>query len=162
MADARSTFIKAAAPGARKGALEFGVPASVTLAQAALESGFGAFHLGAANNYFGIKAFARGGRVDVGPIANGFVVKPTHEVVNGRTITVQARFRSYASLADSMRDHGRFLKTNPRYAPCFAHQRDPNRFARELQRAGYATDPHYADKLIGLMRSFDLYQFDAP
>src|SRR5688500_13296257 len=159
MPDPRHAFITAAAGGARKGAREFGVPASVTLAQACLESGFGRFHIGSANNYFGIKAFPRGGRVDVGRIANGFVIVPTREVVNGRTITVNARFRRYGSMADSMRDHGQFLRVNPRYKPAFAHSGDPDEFARALQRAGYATDPQYASKLISLMRTFDLYRF---
>ena len=102
MADPHSTFVKTAAPGAQSGAKEFGVPASVTLAQAILESGWGEFHLGPANNYFGIKAFAHGGRVDVGPIASGFVIKQTREHVGSRDVVVSARFRSYRSLADSI------------------------------------------------------------
>ncbi len=125
-----------------------------------LESGWGKFHLGQANNYFGIKAFARAGRVEVGPIAAGFVVRQTHEVVGGRDVVVSARFRSYRSLADSMRDHGHFLRANSRYAPAFAFSRDPNGFARAIAKAGYATDPAYADKLIGIMRANDLYRFD--
>ena len=160
MADPRNSFVTKAAPGAQAGFAEFGVPASVTLAQAVLESGWGRFHLGAANNYFGIKAFARGGRVDVGPIASGFVVRQTHEVVGGRDVVVSARFRSYRSLGDSMRDHGQFLRANSRYAPAFAFSRDPNGFAHAIAKAGYATDPAYADKLIGIMRSNDLYRFD--
>jgi hypothetical protein len=136
------------------------VPASVTLAQAVLESGWGKFHLGPANNYFGIKAFARGRRVDVGPIASGFVIRQTHEVVGGRDVVVSARFRAYRSLGDSMRDHGNFLRANSRYAPAFAFSRDPNGFARAIAKAGYATDPAYADKLIGIMRANDLYRFD--
>ena len=160
MADPRSAFLKTAATGAQAGAREFGVPASVTLAQAVLESGWGEFHLGPANNYFGIKAFAHGDRVDVGPIASGFVVRQTHEVVGGRDVVVSARFRSYRSLGDSMRDHGNFLRANSRYAPAFAFSRDPNGFARAIAKAGYATDPAYADKLIGIMRANDLYRFD--
>src|SRR3954462_1954783 len=160
MADPRASFLKTAATGAQAGAREFGVPASVTLAQAVLESGWGKFHLGPANNYFGIKAFARGGRVDVGPIAAGFVVRQTHEVVGGRDVVVSARFRSYRSLGDSMRDHGQFLRANSRYAPAFAFSPDPNGFARAIAKAGYATDPAYADKLIGIMRANDLYRFD--
>jgi hypothetical protein len=160
MADPRTAFLKTAAAGAQTGAREFGVPASVTLAQAVLESGWGKFHLGPANNYFGIKAFAHGNRVDVGPIASGFVVRQTHEVVGGRDVVVSARFRSYRSLGDSMRDHGSFLRANSRYAPAFAFSRDPNGFARAIAKAGYATDPAYADKLIGIMRANDLYRFD--
>src|SRR3954468_10807820 len=160
MADPRTAFLKTAATGAQAGAREFGVPASVTLAQAVLESGWGKFHLGPANNYFGIKAFVRGGRVDVGPIAAGFVIRQTHEVVGGRDVVVSARFRSYRSLGDSMRDHGQFLRANSRYAPAFAFSRDPNGFAHAIAKAGYATDPAYADKLIAIMRANDLYRFD--
>lgn len=160
MADPRNSFVTKASAGAQAGFAEFGVPASVTLAQAVLESGWGKFHLGPANNYFGIKAFERGGRVDLGPIASGFVVRQTHEVLGGRDVVVSARFRSYRSLGDSMRDHGHFLRANSRYAPAFAFSRDPNGFARAIAKAGYATDPAYADKLIGIMRANDLYRFD--
>src|SRR3954466_1743567 len=160
MADPRAAFLKTAATGAQAGAREFGGPASVTLAQAVLESGWGKFHIGPANNYFGIKAFVRDRRVDVGPIAAGFVIRQTHEVVGGRDVVVSARFRSYRSLGDSMRDHGQFLRANSRYAPAFAFSRDPNRFAHAIAKAGYATDPAYADKLIAIMRANDLYRFD--
>jgi flagellum-specific peptidoglycan hydrolase FlgJ len=153
MADPRTTFLKTAAPGAQAGAAEFGVPASVTLAHAVLESGWGKFHLGPANNYFGIKAFVRAGRVDVGPIASGFVVKQTHEVVGGRDIVMNARFRAYRSLGDSMRDHGHFLRANSRYAPAFAFSRDPNGFARAIAKAGYATDPGRRAHLAARSRS---------
>ena len=85
----RRSFIGRAGPGARRGFKEFGVPASVTIAQAILESGWGTAHLGNANNYFGIKAQRSGGRVMVGSIAIGFVERQTHEVYGG-TITVTA------------------------------------------------------------------------
>jgi tellurite resistance protein len=160
MASAQLDFIRRAAPGAQRGFRDFGVPASVTIAQAILESGWGKAHIGSANNYFGIKAHMVGGRVEKGPIATGFVVRPTKEVAGGRVVTVNARFRSYASMADSMRDHGHFLRHNPRYKPAFAFKHEPNEFARALQRAGYATDPQYAAKLIDLMRTWDLYRFD--
>jgi tellurite resistance protein len=160
MASAQLDFIRRAAPGAQRGYKDFGVPASVTIAQAILESGWGKSHIGSANNYFGIKAHMIGGRVEKGPIATGFVVRPTKEVVGGKVVTVNARFRAYASMAASMRDHGHFLRHNSRYEPAFAFKHEPNEFARALQRAGYATDPQYAAKLIDLMRTWDLYRFD--
>ena len=104
---AQAAFVSQAARVARAVEDEFGVPAAVTLAQAALESDWGRAHMGEANNYFGIKAYDRGGVPQIGPIAKGFVTLPTREVVNGRTITVNARFRSYASMADSFRVGGR-------------------------------------------------------
>jgi hypothetical protein len=155
----QEAFIARAARAARATAKEYGVPGAVTLAQAALESDWGRAHMGEANNYFGIKAYDKGGVPQIGPIAKGFVTLPTREVVNGRSITVNARFRSYASMADSFRDHANFLKVNSRYAPAFAHSDDPDAFARAIAKAGYATDPAYADKLIALMRQYKLYGY---
>jgi peptidoglycan hydrolase-like protein with peptidoglycan-binding domain len=155
-------FVERAGPIARENAREFGVPASVTLAQAILESDSGRAHMGEANNYFGIKAFTRNGRIDFGPIAKGFVTLQTKERVNGRTIVVNAHFRKYASMTDSFRDHSNFLRVNSRYKPAFAHTKQPDEFARAIHRAGYATDEVYSDKLIGLMRQYDLYRFDKP
>jgi uncharacterized protein (TIGR02594 family) len=157
MASPQLDFIRRAAPGAQRGFKEFGVPASVTIAQAILESGWGKAHIGSANNYFGIKAQ---GPTSFGPIAIGTVTVPTREVINGRSVTVNGRFRKYRSMDDSMRDHGRFLRDNPRYRPAFSHSRDPNAFAQAIHRAGYATDPKYSSLLIGLMKQWDLYQFD--
>jgi Mannosyl-glycoprotein endo-beta-N-acetylglucosaminidase/CHAP domain len=156
MADKITRFIRLAVPGAQRGQREFGVPASVTIAQGALESGWGASHIGTANNYFGIKAF--GGTP--GSIAIGSVVVPTKEFVGGRMVTVNGRFRAYRSAADSFRDHGLFLRSNSRYAPAFRVADDANAFARALQAAGYATDPQYANKLIATMRANNLYRFD--
>jgi mannosyl-glycoprotein endo-beta-N-acetylglucosaminidase/CHAP domain-containing protein len=157
MASPQLDFIRRAAPGAQRGYREFGVPASVTIAQAILESGWGKSHIGSANNYFGIKAQSA---TSYGPIAIGTVTVPTREVINGRSIMVNGRFRKYRSMDDSMRDHGRFLRDNSRYKPAFAHSRDPNAFAQAIHRAGYATDPKYSSLLIGLMKQWDLYQFD--
>ena len=157
MASPQQDFIRRAAPGARRGFREFGVPASVTIAQAILESGWGKSHIGTANNYFGIKAQ---GTTSFGPIAIGTVTVPTREVINGRSVTVSGRFRKYRSMDDSMRDHGRFLKDNPRYKPAFAHSNDANAFAQAIHRAGYATDPKYSGLLISLMKQWNLYQFD--
>src|SRR4051794_17599627 len=154
MADRVTTFLRLAAPGAQRGAREFGVPASVTLAQGALESGWGEHHLGGANNYFGIKASGHDG-----PIPVGTVLAPTQEFTNGHLVVVQGRFRAYRNATDSFRDHGLFLRSNGRYAPAF-RVRDPNAFARAIAAAGYATDPSYADKLISIMRTNDLYRFD--
>jgi len=122
----QEAFIARAARAARATAKEYGVPAAVTLAQAALESDWGRAHMGDANNYFGIKAYDKGGVPQIGPIAKGFITLPTREVVNGRSITVNARFRAYKSMADSFRDHANFLKVNSRYAPAFDHTDEPD------------------------------------
>ena len=72
----QEAFIARAARAARSTAKEYGVPAAVTLAQAALESDWGRAHMGGANNYFGIKAYDKGGVPQIGPIAKGFVTLP--------------------------------------------------------------------------------------
>jgi flagellar protein FlgJ len=66
----------------------------------------------------------------------------------------------YNSVAESFVDHGQFFLENRRYAAAMAARADPRQFAREINRAGYATDPAYATKLIGLMDRYDLYRFD--
>jgi flagellar protein FlgJ len=69
-------------------------------------------------------------------------------------------FRAYKTIAESFVDHGLFLVENGRYAAAMAVKNDPRQFARAVNRAGYATDPAYASKLIGLMDRYDLYRYD--
>jgi flagellum-specific peptidoglycan hydrolase FlgJ len=161
---AQTAFIKAAAKAAQKSEEETGVPASITIAQAILESGWGKHHLGDANNYFGIKAQQTNGKITFGDIATGFVDFPTKEFKNGKGITVVAHFRAYKDIAGSFVDHGLFLRSNPRYRKAidaYAEDKDADEFAVGLQKAGYATDPNYAKSLIALMKKFDLEQFNA-
>lgn len=132
-----------------------GVPASVTIAQAILESYWGSSRLAReANNYFGIKAQTKPGPA-------GVVWFDVWEVVGGRNAQQRQPFRVYNTVAESFLDHGRFLLENPRYAAALAARNDSKQFAREIARAGYATDPAYASKLIQLMDRYDLYRFDA-
>ncbi len=127
-----------------------GVPASVTLAQAALETGWGAATIGDAKNLFGIKGTGPAGSVTV----------PTQEWENGRYITINSSFRKYNTWQESFDDHAKLVTTASRYANCLNYRNDPDQFARELQKAGYATDPEYANKLISIMRANNLYQYD--
>jgi flagellar protein FlgJ len=132
-----------------------GIPASVTIAQAILESYWGSSRLAReASNYFGIKAQTRSGTA-------GVVWFDVWEVISGRNVMQRQPFRAYNSVAESFVDHGRFFLENPRYARALAARSDPRQFAREINRAGYATDPAYATKLIALMDRYDLYRFDA-
>ena len=71
----------------------------------------------------------------------------TTEYSGGAAQKVSARFRSYGSYAEAFRDYASLLKTNSRYASVLQSGNDPAQFARELQKAGYATDPDYASKL---------------
>ena len=147
----------AAAGPAQASQREFKVPASVTLAQAILESGWGKSKLAVQDrNYFGIKCF--GGP---GGYAAGCRDYPTTECGSGGCGKTTASFRTYRTAADSFADHGAFLVSNSRYRPAFAHTGDPDRFAQEIAKAGYATDPAYPTKLIGLMRTHDLSRYDA-
>lgn len=147
-------FIKAIAEAAVDSHERTGVPASVTLAQAILESYWGSSRLASeANNYFGIKAQTRQGTA-------GVVWFDAWEVIGGRNVMRREPFRAYTSPADSFVDHGRFFLENPRYSAAMAARGDARQFAREINRAGYATDPAYAAKLIQLMDRYDLYRFD--
>jgi flagellar protein FlgJ len=150
-------FIAHAVPGAQRGWREFGVPPSVTIAQAILESGWGRSELSAVgHNYFGIKCFG-----SPGPIAKGCQTYRTFECTKaGRCFPTSDTFRTYRVAADSFRDHGHFLRTNSRYAGAFRYSRDANAFLWRIWKAGYATDPKYYTKVTGLMTSYNLYRYD--
>ena len=151
-------FLAAAVPGAQQGWREYGVPASVTIAQAILESGWGRSGLASVDmNYFGIKCQG----TSYGKLANGCHVYVTQECTKaGTCFTTTGSFRTYASMARSFRDHGEFLRVNNRYQPAFAYTRDANKFIWNVWKAGYATDPNYYTKVTSLMASYNLYQYD--
>ena len=123
-----------------------GIPATFMLAQAGHESGWGRRELRHADgtpthNLFGIKAGAgwKGAVAEV----------PTTEYVNGEPRRLVQRFRAYASHAESFADYAALMKSQPRYQGVRDAGSDASAFASSLQRAGYATDPMYADKLSG-------------
>jgi hypothetical protein len=151
----QQAFLDATAAAARDAAFQTGVPASVTVAQAILESDWGRSQLAqTANNYFGIKATSSLGN-------DGLIWLPTSEYdASGQMYDTISPFRAYKSLTDSMTDHDRLLLTG-RYAPAMHVANDPKQFAQQLYAAGYSTDPAYADKLISLMDRYDLYRLDA-
>lgn len=150
-------FINAVAPMAQQSQAQYGVPASVTMAQAILESGWGESELSRYGQaYFGVKCNS----ASYSPYSSGCVPKLTWEVIGGQNVYVWAHFRSYDSLRDSVLDHGYFLRNNSRYAPAFS-QSTAAGFVRAIAAAGYATDPGYADKLIGIINANNLTRFDA-
>ena len=124
-----------------------GIPAQFMLGQAALESGWGKREIKMADgstshNLFGIKA---GGNWQ-GKVAESV----TTEYVNGVAKKSVERFRAYDSYAEAFQDYAKLVGNNPRYAGVMRsinQGADPQSFAASLQRAGYATDPNYADKL---------------
>lgn len=125
-----------------------GVPSQLILAQAALESGWGKREIkgadgSASHNLFGIKA----GKAWRGPVVEAV----TTEYVDGVPRQTKALFRAYASYDEAFTDYARFLTSNPRYAQVVA-ARDPAEAAHGLQRAGYATDPQYGEKLVRILK----------
>lgn len=126
-----------------------GIPAKFMLGQAALESGWGKREIKGrdgtnSNNLFGIKATADW---------KGKVVEATTtEYVNGKAQTKVERFRAYDSYADSFKDYARLITENPRYEKVLASAGDASAFAQGLQKAGYATDPQYANKLTSIIK----------
>lgn len=121
-----------------------GIPASFMIAQAAHETGWGRKEIRhtdgtPAYNLFGIKAGANWN----GPTADVM----TTEYSNGVAHKVMQKFRAYSSYAESFADYANLMKNNPRYEQVLASRGNAHGFAQGLQRAGYATDPAYADKL---------------
>jgi Mannosyl-glycoprotein endo-beta-N-acetylglucosaminidase/Uncharacterized protein conserved in bacteria (DUF2272)/Putative peptidoglycan binding domain len=143
-------FIDFVGVRARKAMAATGVPASVTVAQAILETGWGKHTIGSAKNLFGIKGKGPAGSVRV----------PTREFLNGAWVTIEANFAKYDSFEQSISEHARFFLKNKRYAAALKAKDDADSFAREIHKAGYATGPDYADQLIKLMKRYDLYRFD--
>jgi flagellar protein FlgJ len=148
-ADLQQAFIDKLRVPAVQASRSTGVPAHLILGQAALESGWGKREIkmpdgSTSYNLFGIKA---------GKDWNGKVAEVTtteyHNVVASKQVE---RFRAYGSYAESFQDYARLLGDNPRYAGVM-QQDDAKGFAVALQQSGYATDPHYADKLVGVIGS---------
>lgn len=142
-------FIAMIAPAAQACMRLTGIPASFTIAQAALESSWGERAPGC--NLFGIKA-DKGWAGPVTAIA-------THEVIKGERVAITDSFRCYRTWDECLADRADFFRKNQRYAACF--QEDTGHgWARAVAKAGYATDPAYADKLIAVMDGRAMTRFD--
>lgn len=150
-------FIAAAVKPAQASQKTYKVPASVTIAQAILESGWGASTLTRVDHdLFGMKCFG-----NPGPVALGCRDYGTHECnPNGHCYGTSASFRVYQSEAQSFADHGQMLASLDRYDPAFVYENQPDKFAQGLQAGGYATSTTYARNLIALMKKYNLYQYD--
>ena len=125
---------------------EYKIPASITLAQGIFESACGTSRLATVgNNHFGVKC---------------------HKEWTGDTILIdddelQECFRKYSHVEESYRDHSLFLTQRPRYSSLFSLEiTDYKAWARGLKAAGYATDPTYADRLIRLIETYHIAQYD--
>ena len=146
---AQAEFIGKHGDAARAAQAQTGIPATFMVAQAAHESGWGKREIrnpdgSTSFNLFGIKAGAnwKGATTTV----------TTTEVVDGEARKVQAKFRAYGSYEESFRDYAQLMKDNPRYAQVM-NSTTADGFAKGLQRAGYATDPAYADKLTRVINT---------
>lgn len=150
----QTEFLRTHQDAAQKAEAQSGIPAAFMVAQAAHESGWGRHEIrnadgSASHNLFGIKAGAGWN----GPVAE----ITTTEYVAGEAQKVTAKFRAYSSYAESFQDYARMLKESPRYAGVIAQVSSAapsaQGYAQGLQRAGYATDPAYADKLTRVINT---------
>ncbi len=147
----QQAFISQVAPGAIAAQSRYGIPAAVTIAQAIDESGWGQSALAIRdNNLFGIKG--------TGPA--GSEVLPTQEFEHGQWVTINAAFRVYHNVAESIADHGDLLASDPSFQHAMADRHLPDAFATDLTGV-YATDPQYGSNLIAIMRLYNLYAYDS-
>jgi len=142
-------FVDKLAEPAQAASAATGIPARFIIGQAALESGWGKSEIKKADgstshNVFGIKATKDWTGKTVSTV--------TTEYVNGKPQRTVEKFRAYDSYQEAMTDYANVLKSNPRYAQVLNSSHDVTGFANGMQRAGYATDPHYAKKLLSIMQ----------
>ncbi|WP_264788815.1 glucosaminidase domain-containing protein [Aureispira anguillae] len=130
------------------------IPASITLAQGMLESGYGTSELAQnANNHFGIKCHK-------GWTGETYTHR-SKENTNGSVIARKSCFRSYATVEESYADHSDFLASRSNYSDLFlANTTNYEIWAKGLVKGGYATDPAYARKLVATIETYDLNKYD--
>ncbi|TNF31606.1 MAG: hypothetical protein EP329_12055 [Deltaproteobacteria bacterium] len=126
-----------------------GVPASITMGQAAQETGYGK-SASSGNNFFGIK----------GSGTAGSTREATWEEVNGRKVKTTAHFRAYKNRYESFVDHGKLISENPVYGDAMKHTEDPKKMIAEVHDAGYATDSKYTTNITWIMKTFGLMEID--
>lgn len=146
-------FVKKLMPYAIQASQETGIPAQLMVGQAALESGWGKREIKMADgtnshNLFGVKA---------GPSWNGKIAEvTTTEYRNGVAFKQVDKFRAYDSYSEAFKDYGKTLSNNPRYSDVLKQGDNAQGFAHALQRAGYATDPQYGEKLSKVISNISL------
>ncbi|MGC9459985.1 flagellar assembly peptidoglycan hydrolase FlgJ [Vibrio genomosp. F10] len=149
--DSPESFIKSMQPYANQAAKALGVDSSLLLAQAALETGWGQKVVqnsrGSSNNLFNIKA-------DRSWLGDK-VATQTLEYHDNVPVKEQAAFRSYDSYQDSFNDYVRFLNQNPRYSTALQQTGSSEEFIHGIHKAGYATDPEYANKILRVKQRID-------
>jgi flagellar protein FlgJ len=148
-------FVATMLPLAKDAAARIGVDPTVLVAQAALETGWGKSVMrqqdgSSSHNLFGIKA--------TGSWNGGQARAITSEFRDGKMVKETADFRSYDSYADSFHDLVSLLQNNNRYKEVVNSADNPEQFVKELQKAGYATDPDYASKISQIAKQMKSYQ----
>ena len=147
----RNEFIKTIGEMAKKDMAKTGILASLTIAQACLESNFGQSSLAKAPNYnlFGIKGSYDGQSVSM----------KTWEYINGKNVSINANFRKYPSWQQSIEDHSGLFNRLDRYKNLRGNT-DYKDVCKKVREDGYATDPAYTDKLINMIETYNLTQYD--
>ncbi len=154
--ETRQEFVDYLRPYVEQASQALGVSPQILLAQAALETGWGArmpvdAQGDSSHNLFGIKADARW--------SGKAVEADTREYTEQGFHSEQARFRRYPSYAQSVQDYVAFLHENPRYQPALEHGGSDERFLQGLKSAGYATDPLYVEKVMDVARGSTLARY---
>jgi flagellum-specific peptidoglycan hydrolase FlgJ len=124
---------------------ETGIPASVMIAQAALETGWGRQVHG--YNFFGIKSPSKSGRF-----------LKTHEYEDGKRVPKRESFKTYTCAEDCFDDYSKVIGS--RFEGAMKNRTNPEKFARAIHKAGYATDPNYSRMLTSIINQFDLTKYD--
>jgi flagellum-specific peptidoglycan hydrolase FlgJ len=141
-------FFKALLPAALESERRYGVPASVTLAQAALESGWGRYSIGG-YNIFGIKGSGNAGSATV----------KTREFINGRYVTITDKFAKYSNFYDAVMSHGKVYQANykgyQKGLEKYKKNKNPYEFIDTVAKT-YATSPTYAKKIKSIMNEYNL------
>ena len=184
-------FFVTYAPAAIHSAKSTGIPASINLAQAALESGWGQFAPGF--NFFGIKADKDWkGETQLLATTEVLPFKTPQELKDKTGLEfpevlqdtqkdgsktnrilpypgkpgwfiwhVKDKFRAYASAVESFQDHDNFFEVNKNYAQAIKDEKNPEQFALDIAKAKYATQPNYGQMLISIIKQYGLTQYDA-
>jgi len=150
-------FVRKLQPYAEQAARELGVDPKIILAQAALETGWGRSLIKTSNgdnsfNLFNIKADKswQGKQAHV----------DTLEFDQGVAKKMKSGFRTYESFEESFQDYVNLIKNSPRYSDALKHGGNAENYMRELQQAGYATDPNYANKIMNIYRGNTISEFE--
>jgi len=143
-------FVSALTEPAKAAQEKLGVPFQVIIAQAALETGWGQKIIkdqqgSSSNNLFNIKANNQW--------SGEQIQKDTLEFEQGAMVKKSAPFRAYQSLSESFKDYADFLTSNDRYQEALQNPSNVEHFLQGLQKAGYATDPQYANKIMATLRT---------